>query len=988
MKIKHSENAVPKKNIIIILGIFIVFAVAGILIITLFDSRVNRNSSDANMNIYFSEVSLSNDGYYMNEDGQLCDWIELYNASDSDADIGGFTISVSETGRSYPIPAQTTIKAHERMVFYCTSSRMSGRYTGFNLSKSGNQTLVLSTPQGINTDSVKTVATDEGSSYIRVSISPAEWEESASPTPGYENTADGRAEYTEALHTLSNRLVINELMAANVTGLEDGNGKLSDWLEVKNISDSDINLEGYSVSNDINRLYGWQFPNITLAPGECLLVYASGRDTNTSADALHTDFKLKKEGGSLYISDDSGHIISQLEYTEMADDQVYERLDDGSYAKTYSPTPGSNNDQADREAYAKKISERSPGPLLINEVMSKNKTGLMQNGGKHYDWIELINISDQPVDLSEYSLSNDPDDYEMWNLPQKTLQPGELIVFIASGEEILSNDEYTHTNFKINGDEIVILSKNGQFADGVCAAATERDMSYGRVEGKDGFFYFTSPTPGEKNTDSSIRSIAPEPIFASQPGIYEDTQPLKVMLQGSGKIYYTTDGTTPTEQSALYTEEGITVDKTMVVKAVSYTEGQYRSGVACASYIVNEGHKLPVISVSLDYEDMYGYTTGIYVLGPGGQGQEFPYPGANFWKDWEKEAQIDFFEDGGGFSEKCGIKIFGQYGRAEAKKSFQINFKDMYGCSELLYDVFAGTNGDIMGYKSLVLRSGSQDYKSAMLRDEFFTSLLASGSDSVYVQAYRPCVLYINGEYFGVYYIREKVNEDYVAQHLNVPPESATLLQANYTEVYGSNSEYRQLLDYVQNNDMTDPKHYQYVMQRIDALSLIDFTIGEIYSGNQDTGNVKFFKSSDPSSDGKWRWIYYDLDWAFYYDTRISFYLDPQGRPGFRYINTMISSLLKNDEFRDMFLQRFAYHLKNTFSVKNAQAVLDAIVEQIEPEMQRECERWNRTYSGWQNHVQTVRDKIETRVTLMLSQLSSEFGLTQEEYDSYFGDIV
>ena len=172
-----------------------------------------------------------------------------------------------------------------------------------------------------------------------------------------------------------------------------------------------------------------------------------------------------------------------------------------------------------------------------------------------------------------------------------------------------------------------------------------------------------------------------------------------------------------------------------------------------------------------------------------------PYEGANFWKDWEKEAYADFFEEGkDGFSIPCGIKIFGQFSRGEDKKSFQLKFRDLYGEANLQYRVFDDLE-DISEYNALVLRSGSQDSRYAMVRDEFLTSLAKDGSEYLYVQAYKPCVLYINGEYFGVYFLREKVSEDYVSQHLNVSPQTTTPVSSTHLDVYKrQNHTMRQIL--------------------------------------------------------------------------------------------------------------------------------------------------------------------------------------------------
>ena len=201
--------------------------------------------------------------------------------------------------------------------------------------------------------------------------------------------------------------------------------------------------------------------------------------------------------------------------------------------------------------------------------------------------------------------------------------------------------------------------------------------------------------------------------------------------------------------------------------------------------------------------------------GDGAQEAE-PHYGANYWNDWEKPASISLFEsEGGGFSANCGIRIFGYYSRAEAKKSLACFFRDSYGDGEITYPLFGEDSLDT--YESFILRSSGQDVFTARMRDVLITSLVSDHTD-VPVQDYRPVVVYLNGEYWGLHYIREKLNIHYVAGHYNMDPEE---VQPSVLDAF-QDSRYTALRSFVMRNDMSDPENYAYVCSQMDIDNYID----------------------------------------------------------------------------------------------------------------------------------------------------------------------
>lgn len=780
-------------------------------------------------------------------------------------------------------------------------------------------------------------------------------------------------------------VVINEIMAQNYVGLMSADGELYDWIELKNASAKAVSLENYILTRGDGKAE-WVLPNVTIQPDSYLLLFASKQDLCEEGGELHTNFKLPKEDGYLALKSPNKQVVSEVLYDRLKPNQVLRLLADGSYEKSYEQTPGFENSEKGQLAYFQLIESQRKDALLIWEIYSKKRdeAGDLPTGK---DWIELKNVSSAPIHLSDYCLTDDPDKPGRCSLPDKILAPGEIVTFYTGKADKKSTNLYV--NFKLDGSESVILTKNLLFVDGISGKTTYSGVSYGRVSGHDGFFYFARPTAGTENTAKAFRKIAPAPAFCTPSGVYNDTDSVWVRIDGHGlQVHYTTDGSLPTVKSPLY-KDSILLAKTTVFRAFSTSETALQSPVQTATYLLRENHTLPVVSVTVDPNDLYNEATGICAMGYHAA-DSFPYNGANFWKSWERPAHIEFFDTTGGFASDCGIKVFGAYSRARDKKSFQIKFHGRYGMAKLHYPFYGEDRP--ADFHSLVLRSGSQDDNGVMVRDEFFTRIMSEVSPTLLVQNYKPVVLYINGVYWGVYYIREKINEEFVANHLNVDPETISLLSASGKPQKGSAGDYLDVLNYVRSHDLRDSACYAYVAEHVDLQGLMDYKIGEFYTGNCDVGNIRYCNSSDPAHDGRWRWIFYDLDWGFYYNTPLRFYIRRNHVRANGMVlepyNIIIDKLLDNPDFRRRFLERYSFHLHNTLSPAHATALFDEMIRVIAPEMERNCGRWQNTnYQAWKRNIERFHSKIDSRPDFMLSELDAELHLTAEEKQRYFSDL-
>ncbi len=803
--------------------------------------------------------------------------------------------------------------------------------------------------------------------------------------PG-ETSTPGPSDITPGPQPEGTLILISELMASNKVGVTDEDGDYSDWLEITNYGTTAVDLAGYHLSESTSNKTQWKFPSVVLEPGEVLLVFASDKDRAVSGRELHTNFKLSTVSQRVYLYASNGDLIDLVSYTDLKADYALVRTsaETGRFEVRIQATPGFPNTDAGLEAYFAKR-DQNRGGLVINEVMSTNFAYLQQSDGEYYDWVELKNRSSSPIHLSDYYMSNKYDKKTKWRLPDKTLAPGESYVIIASGVESLSNSQYKHANFRIDGiaDQLYLFSSAGDCVDCLFVAGVSYGGSYGRMDGAAGFFYFATPSPGQDNAGGK-RLVASAPVALTAPGSYNNVTTMEIALSGEGAIYYTLDGSVPTSSSFRYTEP-FRIDKTTVVRSFSVVEGKVDSWITTSNYFINENHTLPVVNIATDPDNLWDWETGIYVLGPNASDKE-PYYGANFHQDWEKRANISFYDGNNtGFSADCGLKIFGDWGRAEKKKSFQVKFRSKYGTSSIEYALFE-SQPEITEYSTLVVRSGSQDSTVAMMRDELLTAVAAGGMPSLLLQAQRHCVLYLNGEFWGIYILRERINAEFVAAHENVSPESVTLLKGTGLAEYGDNKEFMALKRYVSNHDMRVSEYYEYVKARLDFESTIDWFILEAYSGNKDLSNVRYYKSTE--ADGKFHWILFDLDMAMLTQTDpVGYMMRTSGIDSD--ITTMTRHLLKNDEFRDLFFTRLSLHCKTTLSTETVLAKIDELYRLMLPDMERDQKRWNRNLGYWQGCVQDLRDYVSKngveRVEKLKSSAISYFGLTEAEVQRYFG---
>lgn len=352
--------------------------------------------------------------------------------------------------------------------------------------------------------------------------------------------------------------------------------------------------------------------------------------------------------------------------------------------------------------------------------------------------------------------------------------------------------------------------------------------------------------------------------------------------------------------------------------------------------------------------------------------------------------------------------MYGTVFLGHAAEAFSIEANSQFGLDAFHFAAFDDRPYD--SYSAFALRNGGQDGLYTRVLDGLQARLVEQSGSSVVTQAWKPVIVYLNGQYWGHYNLRERVGIDMIAQHEGwVNPENIDLLEGNGTGSgnvnHGSNAEYRNLIQFIQSHDLAnEPEALDEVLSQVDVLNMIDYFFFEMFFGNEDSGNIRFYRNA-VEGDGKWRYVLYDLDWGLFHSEYggPDHVLDPDGM-GTHHItsNAILIALLEVPEIREQFLQRGGELFQSVLTTENMIALLDSMIEEIEPEMRMHFGRWaaemypqisadqpknpEGAYVYWQQRVERAKNVMKKRPNIFWNMIQAYFELDHQEMISYFGE--
>lgn len=651
--------------------------------------------------------------------------------------------------------------------------------------------------------------------------------------------------------------------------------------------------------------------------------------------------------------------------------------------------------------HAEAISDKG---LVINEIVAKNLSGLKTPEGKTSDWIELYNSGKGAINLSDYFLTNSLNKKDKMNLPEYMMNPGQYLILFADGEEGIDEQGNIHVNFALNSDGgRIALYQNGELVDLIEYPEQQFDLSYGKKINdlnQCGFFPYT--TPGKSNPVEFLASAQQTqadwgPVsFSNKGGFYKTDLELSLWSdEPDAQIVYTLDGSEPTIDSSVYKEPiklsertdernryttvpcmadkqygvynigleyGInSVFKSTVVRARILKDGILGSEITTNTYFINAVYSMPVVSLSVNAEEMFDETNGIYTIGV--WAEQLKHLGNNsFWQygnymvDKAIDSHMEYYDANGNclFETSGQLKLNGGWSAAfSQQKSLKFSWDEAKSLPGILNEEYQ--------YTALKLKGpGGGEIYPTLYQDVYVQNLIYDENVGTYKGDF--AIVFINGEYWGIYAVVEPKDRTYFMNHYHAD-EVECMYPGNWSNIlavrYGTEStlnEFAELYAEMVKRDFQTEENYSWIQTKVDLQSFINTVAAESFFCNMDglrygDHNMYMWRStkkndSNEYEDGRWRWMIYDFDAAMntinepYMDENtLEELLNFQVNDNTNFTVTLFQKLWENMAFRKLFCEEYITKLDTIYSCENLTSAFDCHVNQLETEMEENLSR-------------------------------------------------
>ena len=625
--------------------------------------------------------------------------------------------------------------------------------------------------------------------------------------------------------------------------------------------------------------------------------------------------------------------------------------------------------------------------LVINEFLASNQDNNYDEYEDDDDWVEIWNMSEEIININGIYISDDfsePHKYQVFSTDSSLINiyPDSFLVLWADDKYDNNVDQGAlHLPFKLSasGEEIGIYTPDSTvIIDTVSFGEQTTNISMGRQPGGGGLWnYFEVPTPGSANTTPGMIGLSPTPTITTPGGFYTNAIEIQIVTDSSdAEIFYTLDGSEPDTTSTHY-QTAFYIDQNRVVRARCFQTGFLPGKIATATYLFNEDTEIDVISLVTDPGNLWG-ESGIYT---------HPRQG------WEKPIHVEYYETEGelGFAIDGGVKIHGPSGGDQ--KSFRLYARSRYGDEAIQYQIFE--DKDVDSFKRLVLRNGGNDGLQlgsvrTHFRDAAAQAIYKELSPNRGVSAYKPVHVYLNGSYWGIYNLRERIDEYFIASNYGYEDEIDLLERAfednaSYLIIEGDWVHFNSMVNFADSEDLSLPENYEYMKTQMSIQDFCDYWIFEIFAGNFDwlSNNIKLWRPR--TSSGKWKWILWDVDHGL--GLPLANYGLPEwntldwatstytGRPWEGQNTRLIRNLLENEEFNIYFINRFADLLNSYLHPSTTIPIIDSLQENLAFDVPRQIDKWGGSMTNWDLSVDGVREYLTVRPGFVNDHILDKFSL-------------
>jgi len=574
-------------------------------------------------------------------------------------------------------------------------------------------------------------------------------------------------------------------------------------------------------------------------------------------------------------------------------------------------------------------------------------------------------------------------------LPNKTIAAKGYVVIYCdkAGED--EGVSALHTNFRLESgkDGKLYLFKGSDIVDQLEGMAKQPapNIAYGRKsDGADEWGYQAIPTPGASNCGTVYQKVLGEPVFSTKGRVKiasgSNTRLTLSLPEGAPegtKIRYTLDGSEPTENSQEYTS-ALFFNSTKIVRAKLFCEGYLSPRSTCHSYIFfpsNRKLTLSVVSIMTDNKYLNDAKIGIYVDGSYNSKQK------NYEYNWRRPMNIEIFEtsDQESVINQLGeMRVTGGATREYMRKSLGIYAHKRFGEKRLNYEFFPDQKPGMTDFKSIMLRNAGNDFDYLFMRDAIIQRTMAQHVDLDW-QAWRPVIVYINGEYTGMLNIRERSNEDNIYTNYE-GLEDIDMIENDEELKEGTIDNFNAFKAFYNESGHTLAEYAEWM----DWEEYINLMIENIYFNNQDfPGNNNVIWR--PQAEGsKWRWITKDTDFGlglygsaadyntikWLYDNKYDYNRNWANKPEH---TILFRHLMEDIDFKTEFLSRAAIYMGDFLNEKGTREVWDAMYDMIKTEYPYHRELVNRWWPNYDNELSTARKWLNKRTDNVYKQLADYY---------------